>query len=159
MLLLVAKTTPIRLKATGTLGTINEGVDQEVKGVKIEVAEAKDVAMGAKTNHKGHYQANYFIYKRLQAQYMKEQEDKGDGKAQAQGKAQANVAIATRMSYDQIKDAGFPCFTVPYISHAMPSVTSHKYALRTINKVQLYLDSGATRHFSSIKSDFTQLKH
>ena len=51
MLLLVAKTTPIRLKATGTLGTINEGVDQEVKGVKIEVAEAKDVAIGAKTNH------------------------------------------------------------------------------------------------------------
>ena len=90
---------------------------------------------------------------------MKEQEDKGDGKAQAQGKAQANVAIATRMSYDQIKDAGFPCFTILYISHAMPSVTSHEYALRTINKVQLYLDSGATRHFSSIKSDFTQLKH
>ena len=90
---------------------------------------------------------------------MKEQEDKGDGKAQAQGKAQANVAIATRMSYDQIKDAGFLCFTVLYISHAMPLVTSHEYALRTVNKVQLYLDSGATRHFSGIKSDFTQLKH
>ena len=51
MLLLVAKTTPIRLKATGTLGTINEGVDQEVEGVKIEVVEAKDVAIGAKTSH------------------------------------------------------------------------------------------------------------
>ena len=51
MLLLVAKTTPIRLKATGTLGTINEGVDQEVKGVEIEVAEAEDMAIRAKTNH------------------------------------------------------------------------------------------------------------
>jgi hypothetical protein len=51
VLLLVAKTTPIRLKATGTLGTINEGVDQEVEGVEIEVAEAEDVAMGAKTSH------------------------------------------------------------------------------------------------------------
>ena len=51
MLLLVAKITLIRLKATGTLGTINEGVDQEVEGVKIEVVEAKDVAIGAKTSH------------------------------------------------------------------------------------------------------------
>ena len=90
---------------------------------------------------------------------MKEQEDKGDGKAQAQGKAQANIAIATRMSYNQIKDAGFLCFTVPYISHAMLSVTSYEYALCTINKVQSYLDLGDTRHFSGIKSDFTQLKH
>jgi hypothetical protein len=84
---------------------------------------------------------------------MKEQEDKDDGKAQ--GKAQANVAIATRMLSDQIKDAGFPCFTVLYVSHAMLSVTSHEYALRTVNKVQSYLDSGATRHFNGIKSDFT----
>ena len=61
---------------------------------------------------------------------IQEQEAKGEGKAQG------NVAItATRMSYDQIKDAGFPCFTVPYVSYAMPSVTSHEYALRTINKV------------------------
>ena len=91
---------------------------------------------------------------------MKEQEDKGDSKAQAQGKAQANVAItATRMSYNQIKDAGFPCFTVPYVLHAMLSVTSYKYALYTINKVQLYLNLKAMRHFSSIKLDFTQLKH
>jgi len=51
VLLLVAKTTPIRLKATGTLGTINEGVDQEVKGVEIEVAKAKVEAIRAKTNH------------------------------------------------------------------------------------------------------------
>ena len=51
MLLLVAKTTLIRLKATGTLGTINEGVDQEVEGVEIEVAVAEDVAIGAITNH------------------------------------------------------------------------------------------------------------
>ena len=52
MLLLVAKTTLIRLKATGTLGTTNEGVvDREVEGVEIEVVEAEDVAMGAKTSH------------------------------------------------------------------------------------------------------------
>ena len=51
MLLLVAKTTLIRLKATGTLGTINEGVDQEVKGVKIEVKVVEVEAIGAKTNH------------------------------------------------------------------------------------------------------------
>jgi len=52
--LLAAKTTLIRAKATGTLGTIttNEGVvDREVKGVGIEVAEAEDVAIGAKTSH------------------------------------------------------------------------------------------------------------
>jgi len=52
--LLVAKTTLIRAKATGTLGitTTNEGVvDREVKGVGIEVAKAKDVAIGAKTSH------------------------------------------------------------------------------------------------------------
>ena len=51
MLLLVAKTTLIRLKATGMLGIINEVVDREVEGVGIEVAEAEDVAMGAKTSH------------------------------------------------------------------------------------------------------------
>jgi hypothetical protein len=64
---------------------------------------------------------------------MKEQEDKDDGKAQ--GKAQANVAIATRMLSNQIKDAGFLCFTVLYVLYAMLSVTSYEYALRTINKV------------------------
>ena len=54
MLLLAAKTTLIRAKATGTLGIIitNEGVvDREVEGVGIEVVEAEDVAMGAKTSH------------------------------------------------------------------------------------------------------------
>ena len=54
MPLLAAKTTLIRAKATGTLGiTItNEGVvDREVKGAEIEVVEAKDVAIGAKTSH------------------------------------------------------------------------------------------------------------
>ena len=54
MLLLAAKTTLIRAKATGTLGIIitNEGVvDREVEGVGIEVAEAKDVAIRAKTSH------------------------------------------------------------------------------------------------------------
>jgi hypothetical protein len=63
---------------------------------------------------------------------MKEQEDKDDGKAQ--GKAQANVAIATRMSSDQIKDTSFPYFTVPSFTippYAMPSITSHKHALYT----------------------------
>ena len=99
---------------------------------------------------KGHYQADCHVYKRLQAQYIQEQEAKGDGKAQG------NVAIATRMSHDQIKDAGFPYLTVPY---AMPSVTGHEHALHIANKVQSHLDSGATRHFSGIKSDFTQLKH
>jgi hypothetical protein len=104
---------------------------------------------------KGHYQADCYSYKRFQAQCLQEQEAKGDGKAQG------NVAIATsmshdRMSHDQIKDAGFPYLTVP---HAMPSVTGHEYALHIANKAQSYLDSGATRHFSGIKSDFTQLKH
>ena len=54
MPLLVAKTTLIRAKATGTLGitTTNEGVvDREVKGARIEVVKAEDVAMGAKTSH------------------------------------------------------------------------------------------------------------
>ena len=52
MLLLVAKITLIRLKATGTLGTTNKGViDREVKGARIEVIEVKDVAIGAKTSH------------------------------------------------------------------------------------------------------------
>ena len=69
------------------------------------------------------------MYKRLQAQYIKEQEDKGDSKAQA------NIAIATCMLSDQIKDASFLCFTILYVLYAMLSVTSHEYALRIINKV------------------------
>ena len=69
------------------------------------------------------------------------------------------------MLSDQIKDAGFPYFTIPLYKsyaippYAMPSVTSHEHALHTANKTHSYLDSGATRHFSGIKSDFTQLKH
>ena len=53
MLPLVAKTTLIRAKVTGTPKiTINEGVvDREVKGVKIEVKVAKVEAIRAKTNH------------------------------------------------------------------------------------------------------------
>ena len=54
MPLLVAKTTPIRAKVTGTLGIrgVVEGlVGREVKGVKIEVKVAKVEAIGAKTNH------------------------------------------------------------------------------------------------------------
>ena len=72
------------------------------------------------------------------------------------------------MSLDQIKDAGFLYFTVPsYESYgsyaitpyAIPSVTGHEHALHTANKTYSYLDLGATRHFSGLKSDFTQLKH
>ena len=53
MLLLVAKTTLIKAKVTGTPGTTtNEGVvDREVKGVKIEVKVVKVEAIGAKTSH------------------------------------------------------------------------------------------------------------
>jgi hypothetical protein len=51
--LLVAKTTLIRARVTGTPGTTtNEGVvDREVEGVEIEVEVAEDVAMGAKISH------------------------------------------------------------------------------------------------------------
>ena len=48
---LLAKKALIRLKVTGTFGTINEVVGREVKGVEIEVEVAEVVAMGAKTNH------------------------------------------------------------------------------------------------------------
>jgi hypothetical protein len=48
---LVAKTTLIRAKVTGTPGTINKVVGREVKGVKIEVKVAKVIAIRAKTNH------------------------------------------------------------------------------------------------------------
>jgi hypothetical protein len=51
--LLVAKTTLIRARVTGTPGTTtNEGVvDREVEGVEIEVEVAEDVAMGAKMSY------------------------------------------------------------------------------------------------------------
>jgi hypothetical protein len=50
---LVAKTTLIRARVTGTPGiTTNEGVvDREVKGVEIEVEVAEVEAIRAKTNH------------------------------------------------------------------------------------------------------------
>ena len=48
---LVAKTTLIRAKVTGTPGTINKVVGREVKGVKIEVKVAEVEAIRAKTNH------------------------------------------------------------------------------------------------------------
>jgi hypothetical protein len=51
VLLLVAKTTPIRARVTGTPGTINKVVGQEVKGVKIEVKVAEVEAIGAKMSH------------------------------------------------------------------------------------------------------------
>jgi len=51
VLLLVAKTTLIRARATGTPGTINEVVGREVKGVKIEVKVVEVEAIRAKTNH------------------------------------------------------------------------------------------------------------
>ena len=54
MPLLAAKTTLIRAKATGTLGTTTtnkEVVNREVKGAGIKVVKAKDVAIRAKTSH------------------------------------------------------------------------------------------------------------
>jgi hypothetical protein len=54
MPLLVAKTTLIRAKVTGTLGIkgVIEGlIIREVKGVKIEVKVAKVEAIGAKISH------------------------------------------------------------------------------------------------------------
>jgi hypothetical protein len=54
VLLLVAKTTLIRAKVTGTLGirgVVKGLVGREVKGVEIEVKVAKVEAIGAKTNH------------------------------------------------------------------------------------------------------------
>jgi len=48
---LLAKKALIRLRVTGTFGTINEVVGQEVKGVKIEVKVVEVEAIGAKTNH------------------------------------------------------------------------------------------------------------
>jgi hypothetical protein len=62
------------------------------------------------------------------------------------------------MSSNEIKDAGFLYFTIPSFTvplYAMPLVISYKYALYTTNKTHLYLNLGATRHFSGIKSDFT----
>ena len=54
MPLLAAKTTLIRAKVTGTLGTrgvVKGPIAQEVKGVKIEVKVAKVKAIRAKTNY------------------------------------------------------------------------------------------------------------
>jgi hypothetical protein len=51
---LVAKTTPIRARVTGTLGikgVVKGPVGREVKGVEIEVEVAEVEAIGAKTNH------------------------------------------------------------------------------------------------------------
>jgi hypothetical protein len=48
---LVAKTTPIRARVTGTPGTINEVVGREVKGVKIEVKVVEVEAIRAKMSH------------------------------------------------------------------------------------------------------------
>ena len=68
------------------------------------------------------------------------------------------------MLLDQIKDASFLYFTIllyksyklyAILPYAMPLVTSYKHALHTTNKTHSYLDSRATRHFSSLKSDFT----
>jgi hypothetical protein len=48
---LLAKKALIRLRVTGTFGTINEVIGREVKGVKIEVKVAEVEAIGAKTSH------------------------------------------------------------------------------------------------------------
>jgi len=39
--------------------------------------------------------------------------------------------------------------------YAMLLVISYEHALHIANKTYLYLDLGATRHFSGLKSDFT----
>jgi hypothetical protein len=54
VLLLVAKTTLIRARVTGTLGikgVVKGLIGQEVKGVKIEVKVAKVEAIRAKMSH------------------------------------------------------------------------------------------------------------
>jgi hypothetical protein len=51
VLLLVAKTTLIRARATGMPGTINEVVGREVEGAEIEVEVAEVEAMGAKMSY------------------------------------------------------------------------------------------------------------
>ena len=58
------------------------------------------------------------------------------------------------LSPSQIKEAGFLCST-----SASPAVTNHEFALRTKSEtIQSVLDTGATRHFTGIKSDINQLK-
>jgi hypothetical protein len=52
--LLLAKTTPIKARVTGTLGirgVVKGPIAREEEGVKIEVEVAKVEAIGAKTNH------------------------------------------------------------------------------------------------------------
>ena len=89
---------------------------------------------------------------------MKEQEDKGDTKAQG------NVAIATRMSLDQIKDTSFLYFTIlsyklyrlyAILLYIILLITSYKHALYITNKTYLYFNLRAMRYFSSLKLDFT----
>ena len=83
---------------------------------------------------------------------LAEQEARGDGKPIG------NMAVVGRvMTSEQIKDAGFP-YTASN-TDAFPVITNVDFALHTNTKVQSILDSGASRHFSGIKSDFKQLKH
>ena len=101
---------------------------------------------------KGHYQSDCRVYKKFQAMALAEQEARGDGKPVG------NMAVIGRvMTSEQIKDAGFP-YTASN-TDAFPVITNVDFALHTNTKVQSILDSGASRHFSGIKSDFKQLKH
>ena len=111
---------------------------------------------------------------------LAEQEKGGHG----DGKAQGNVAITRRvMTTKQINEAGFnylmsPCSptvtqasTLP-ANHQLISFLSQDQESRAMASpvftqaqahhatgAQSILDSGATRHFSGIRSDFKTLKH
>ena len=106
------------------------------------------------------------------------EQEKGHG----DGKAQGNVAITGRvMTTEQINEAGFnypmsPCS--PTVTQASTSPANHQ-SISFLSQdqesramaspvftqahhatgAQSILDSGATRHFSGIRSDFKTLKH
>ena len=102
------------------------------------------------------------------------------------GKAQGNVAITGRvMTTEQINEAGFnypmsPCSPIVTQAYASTSPANHQsisflsqdqesqaMASPVFTQAQAHhatgaqsiLDSGATRHFSGIRSDFKTLKH
>ena len=68
-------------------------------------------------------------------------------------------------------DLDFPCqsketnmalsgYPSPAKATAMPALSENEHALYSCtNSTTIMLDSGATRHFSGIRSDFENLKH
>ena len=118
---------------------------------------------------KGHYQADCRQYKKHQSICLVEQE-KGDGKAQG------NTVITGRvMSPEQINEAGFN-YSMSLCSPTVTNQAQYLFALSQDQEsralaspvltqahhatgAQSILDSGATRHFSGIRSDFKTLKH